>query len=169
MSWANVWTQDVAFSNEHVEIVSTSWRISAACNSLSPFTSSDSAPLQLNETEFICYPKGNHSFLFARSDVPINVSCLNKLKLPALGNSKGYTVEPLSNFEIDSKDRWWWKLGRRTDNVCVRAGWELILVVGPEPARRSNGHKELYDGRENVLPPQLLSSSFRGLHPTSIL
>ena len=61
------------------------------------------------------------------------------------------------------------RAGGQTMRVCVRAGWELILVVGPEPARRSNGHKESYDGRKNILPPQLLSSPFRGLHPTSIL
>ena len=51
----------------------------------------------------------------------------------------------------------------------VRSGWVLILVVGPAPANRSSGHKESRDGRENVLPPLLLSSPFRGLHPTSIL
>jgi len=55
------------------------------------------------------------------------------------------------------------------DRQCVRAEWKLISAVGPKPARRSTGHKESHDGRESVLPPQLLSSTFRGLHPTSIL
>ena len=93
-----------------------------ACNSPSPFTSSDRSPIKLNETEPAWYYKRNHSSLCARSDVSINVCRLNKLKPTALRNSEGYRVEPLSNFEIDSKDRWCWKLGGRTDNVCARGG-----------------------------------------------
>ena len=76
----------------------------------------------MNETEPAWYYKRNHSSLSARSDVSINAPCLNKLKLTALRNSEGYRIELLSNFEIDSKDRWCWKLGGRTDNVCARSG-----------------------------------------------
>ena len=95
---------------------------SSSCNSPLPFTSSDGSPILLNETEPAWHHKRNHSSLCTRYDVSINVPCLNKLKLTALRNSEGYRVEPLSNFEIDSKDRWCWELGGRTDNACARGG-----------------------------------------------
>ena len=169
-SWATAERKLSLLSNSAaVERAATSQRMFMACNSPSPFTSSDRSPIKPNETEPAWYYKRNHSSLCARSDVSINVPCLNKLKPTALRNSEGYRVEPLSNFEIDSKDRWCWKLGGRAHRQCVRAGWKLISAVGLEPARRSTGHKESHDGRESVLPPQILSSAFRGLHPTSIL
>jgi hypothetical protein len=45
MSWANVWMEVVVFGNESAEIAVTSYRMFMACNSLSPFTSSDRAPM----------------------------------------------------------------------------------------------------------------------------